>query len=70
MKKRIVCPVAYLQAHYTRLFMERHGLNVDAFLELNQKKDILGFLELGYEAFHLTGTEGVLEEMDAYVFSK
>ena len=44
-------------------------MGVEDFLSLNKRKDILGFLRLGYEPFHLTGDEGVLEEMDAYVFS-
>jgi hypothetical protein len=63
----LIDPVAYLQVHIVRLFMERHGLSPAEFLELNTKKDILGFLRLGYEPFHLTGDEGVLEELDAYV---
>ena len=49
--------------------MERHGLTPQEFLELNKKKDIIGFLRIGYEPFHLTGDEGVLEELDEYVFS-
>jgi len=48
--------------------MTRHGLTVREFLALDRDRDILGFLRLGYEPFHLTGDEGVLEEMDAYVF--
>jgi len=30
--------------------------------------DIIGFLRIGYEPFHLTGDEGVLEELDAFVY--
>ncbi|MCL2814679.1 MAG: DUF3791 domain-containing protein [Oscillospiraceae bacterium] len=67
--KQIIDPVIYLQAHFCRLFMERHGLTPQEFLELNKKKDIIGFLRIGYEPFHLTGDEGVLEELDEYVFS-
>ena len=67
-RQRIVCPVAFLVAHYARLFMERHNLCAKEFLELNKKTDILGFLELGYESFHLTGEDGVLDEIDRYVF--
>jgi hypothetical protein len=48
--------------------MKRHGLTPDAFLSLDAEKDILGFLRLGYEPFHLTGDEGILEELDAYVY--
>ena len=69
MKHRILNRVAYLQAHFCRSFMERHGLTPQEFLELNRKKDIIGFLRIGYEPFHLTGDEGVLEELDNYVFS-
>ena len=47
--------------------MERHGLSPETFLELDAEIDILGFLRLGYEPFHLTGDDGVLEELDAYV---
>ena len=67
-RKTLVDPIAFLQAHFARLFMERHGLCPEDFLALDAKKDILGFLRLGYEPFHLTGDEGVLEELDAYVY--
>ena len=67
--KQIIDPVIFLQAHFCRSFMERHGLTPQEFLELNKKKDIIGFLRIGYEPFHLTGDEGVLEELDDYVFS-
>ena len=66
--KQIIDPVVFLQAHFSILFMERHGLSPNDFLALDTKKDIIGFLRLGYEPFHLTGDEGVLEELDAYVF--
>jgi hypothetical protein len=65
---KLVDPVVYLQARYVRLFMGRHGLNPQQFLALNKEKDIIGFLREGYEPFHLTGDEGVLEELDAYVY--
>ncbi|MDR2590814.1 MAG: DUF3791 domain-containing protein [Oscillospiraceae bacterium] len=67
--KQIIDPIVFLQAHFAILFMERHGLQPKEFLELQKEKDILGFLRLGYQPFHLTGDEGVLEELDAYVFS-
>ena len=71
MSKNIkVDPVVFLQIHISRLFMERHGLTPQEFLELDARKDIIGFLRLCYEPFHLTGDEGILEELDAYVFGK
>ena len=48
--------------------MERHNLTPEQFLVLNKEKDILGFLHDSYEPFHLTGDDGVLEELDSYVF--
>ena len=68
--RQIIDPVVFLQAHFCILFMERHKLPPQEFLALQKKKDILGFLRSGYEPFHLTGDEGVLEEMDAYVFGR
>jgi hypothetical protein len=28
---------------------------------------ILRFIEIGYEIFHVTGTQGVIEEVDEYI---
>jgi len=68
-RNTLVDPVAFLQTSISRLFMERHGLSPEEFLALDAKKDIIGFLRLGYEPFHLTGVEGILDELDSYVFS-
>ena len=68
-KNILINPVTFLQVHISRLFMERHNLNPDDFLVLNKQKDIIGFLRKGYEPFHLTGDEGILDELDDYVFN-
>lgn len=67
-KSILVDPVAFLQIHISRLFMKRHNLSPQEFLALDAQKDIIRFLRLCYEPFHLTGDEGILEELDAYVF--
>jgi hypothetical protein len=59
--------VVYLQVEMANLFMERHNLTPDEFLALDKKYDVLGFIGEGYEAFHLTGSEGVLSEINEYV---
>lgn len=69
-RSTLINPVAFLQIHISRLFMERHNLSPENFLALDEQKDILGFLRLGYEPFHLTGDEGILEELDSYVFEE
>jgi len=66
--KKIIDPVVFLQVHFSRAFMTRHDLTTQEFLALDNEKDIIGFLRIGYEPFHLTGDEGVLEELDAYVY--
>ena len=70
MRSSLINPVTFLQISISRLFMEKHGLSPEEFLELDARKDIIGFLRLCYEPFHLTGDEGILEELDTYVYGK
>ena len=64
-RSSLIDPAAFLQIHISRLFMERHKLSPE-----DARKDILGFLRLGYKPFHLTDDEGILEELDFYVSGK
>ena len=59
--------VLYLQVRITHKYMKRHDLSIDRFREYDRDFDILGFLETGYEPFHLTGDEGILDEIDKIV---
>ena len=68
-RSTLINPIVFMQIHICRLFMERHNLTPESFLALDKQKDIIGYLRLGYEPFHLTGDEGILEELDAYVYS-
>ena len=63
---REIDPVAAMQTHIARLYRKRHNLGIREFLDLDRKVDILGFIEIGYEPFHLTGDEGILDEIDGY----
>ncbi len=47
--------------------MRYHNLNPAGFAELDRKYGILRFIEIGYEPFHLTGTQGVIDEVDDYI---
>jgi len=49
---------------------DRKGLSVRLYVFGCKEKDILGFLKLGYEPFHLTGDDGILDELDVYVYDK
>ncbi len=54
--------IAYLQAEVAQAYMRYHNLNPAIFAELNRKYSILRFIEIGYEPFHLTGTQGIIKE--------
>ncbi|GHT02891.1 hypothetical protein AGMMS50276_32950 [Synergistales bacterium] len=59
-------PVACMQTEIARLYRKRHNLNIEEFLDIDRKLNILGYIELCYEPFHLTGEEGILDEVDEY----
>jgi len=59
--------VAYFQVGIARKYMQRHSLTPVQFVERDEKYNILRLLEIGYEPFHLTGDEGVLDELDEIV---
>ena len=57
----------YLQIRIARKLMKRHNLTVEEFLKLDNEHDILNLLEIGYEPLHLTGDEGILDEIDSII---
>ena len=62
--------VLYLQAEISHLYMKRHNISPAEFLEQEKKYEILKFLETGFEPFHLSGPEGVLNELEDYIQSR
>jgi hypothetical protein len=63
-------PVAVMQTHIATLYRKRHNLGIKDFLDLDRKVDILGYIALCYEPFHLTGEEGILNEVDEYCYER
>jgi hypothetical protein len=59
--------VAHLQTEIAHAYMRQHNLQPHDFVALDQKYGILQFIEIGYEPFHLTGTQGVLDEVEDYI---
>ena len=59
--------VAYFQVGIARKYMRRHNLTPLQFVERDKLYHILHLLEVGYEPFHLTGDDGVLDELDEIV---
>ena len=59
--------VAHLQTEVAHAYMRRRKLKPADFVDLDREYGILLFIENGYEPFHLTGTQGVIDELDDYV---
>ena len=59
--------VAHLQTEIIHAYMREHNLKPVDFVELDRKYGILRFIADGYEPFHLTGTQGIIDEIDDYV---
>jgi len=57
----------YMQFLVANQYMRKHRLSPQEFLELDKKSDLLGFLEDGYEPFHLMGIDGIIEEVEQFV---
>ncbi|MCL2152979.1 MAG: DUF3791 domain-containing protein [Oscillospiraceae bacterium] len=49
---------------------DRQNLKPADFVELDLRYGILLFIENGYERFHLTGTQDVIDELDDYIRSQ
>ena len=67
MPKVILDNVLYLQVRVAHKYMKRHNISIEEFRQQDYDYDILGFLEVGYEPYHLTGDEGILDEIDEIV---
>jgi len=59
--------VAHLQTEVAHAYMRRHNLKPSDFIRLDRDHNILRFIEIGYEVFHLTGTDGVIDEVENYI---
>jgi len=62
--------VLYMQAGIANMYMKKHKLSPKEFLKLDKKLDILGFIQEGYEPFHLMGDRGILGEVEDYISVK
>jgi len=60
-------PKIYLQIQISNLYIRKHGITPRDFVKLDDECDVLGFLRDGYEPFHLTGTQGVLNEVEDFI---
>ena len=59
--------VLFLQIEIVNEYIKKYNISIDEFNKLDDKYAIIEFIEDGYEPFHLTGNEGKLEVIDAYI---
>jgi hypothetical protein len=59
--------VAHLQTEVAHAYMRERNIKPTDFINLDREYGILRFIENGYEPFHLTGTQGILDEIDDFV---
>jgi hypothetical protein len=59
--------VAHLQTEVAHAYMRGYNLKPADFIDLDRDYGILRFIEEGYEPFHLTGTEGIIDEVNDYI---
>jgi len=59
--------VAHLQTEVVHAYMRERNIKPADFVKLDREYSILRFIEDGYEPFHLTGTQGIIDEIDDYV---
>ena len=67
MELRAFNNIAFLQAGIALKFMRRHNLTPLQFVAMDKEYKILHFLEIGYEPFHLSGDESILDELDEII---
>ena len=67
MEMRVFNNVAFLQAGIALLFMRRHNITPMQFLEMDKEYHLLHMLEIGYESFHLSVDESILDMLDEIV---
>ena len=46
---------------------KRWGISTEQFLDLDEQYGIMRLLRIGYETYHLTGEEGIAEDVEEYV---
>ena len=64
---RLIERKSYLMISVSDYLMHRWNVSLADFLHLDKLYGILDYLELGYEPFHVTGNEGIAEEVEDFI---
>ena len=56
-----------MQVDISFQLLKRWGIVPIRFVELDAKYGILEFIRISYEPFHLTGDEGIMDEIEEFI---
>ena len=62
--------ILYMQVDMSFHLQKRWGVTPVEFVELDLKYGILDFIRISYEPFHLTGDEGIIEEIEQFILEQ
>jgi len=57
----------FLMVNMFFYLIKRWRISTARFLELDSKYSIMRLLRIGYETYHLTGEEGIAEDIEEYI---
>jgi len=57
----------FLMVNMFFYLIKRWRISTERFLELDLKYNIMRLLRIGYEMYHLTGEEGIAEDIEEYI---
>jgi len=59
--------INFMQVDVMHDLIKRWNTTTEQFLKIDENHDILGYIRLCYEPFHLTGSEGIAEDIERYI---
>ena len=62
--------IVHMQVTMCHYLINRWGISPHKFVELDKQYSILHLIREGYYPFHLTGDEGIAEEIESFVIEQ
>ena len=59
--------IVYLQVTMSSYLINRWRITPQKFVEMDKKYNLLWYIRLCYEPFHLIGDEGIAEEIERFI---
>lgn len=62
--------ITFMQIRLIRLAAEEWNMSVEKIIDIFQKADVLGYIEVGFGIFHCEGDEAVLGDINKFLERK